>query len=37
MSTEEKQRNSAMTMVNGIGHSHWTMVSVYLSKWKGLI
>lgn len=27
---EPKQRHSAVRMVNGIGHSHLTMVSVFL-------
>ena len=37
MSRGEKQRNSALTMVNGTSHSYWTTISVYLSKCKGLI
>lgn len=37
MSRVEKQRNSALTMVNGISHSYWTTISIDLSKWKGLI
>lgn len=31
--TRGEQRNSSMPMVNGIGLSHWTMISVYLNKW----
>lgn len=33
----EKQRNSSMRVVSGIGLSHWAIISVYCSELKALI